>query len=189
MLHTCNYQIFSRETNAFSCPFITAFICTRKRREGLGTLIQYNGYTGLDALAQGRKVDSNRCSSLSLGINYIPRGLGHWQKVTTAWDRKQLFHHTLPIKQQPGGIVEENNGRGQQHNQAPYEDIISNGKLSALALYCISYVYNTKVPPPTELRVCTFLTPRWSHIVNSGSKAGAFSWGSSKKRGPLSGKR
>lgn len=77
---------------------------------------------------------------------------------------------------------------GQQHNQAPYQEIISNGKPSALALYCISYVYGTKLPPPTESRVCTFLAPRRSHIVNSSSKAGATSWVSSKKRAPLSGK-
>lgn len=55
MPHTCKHQIFSRGINVFSCLFITAFICTQKRREGFGTLIQYNSYTELDALAQGTK--------------------------------------------------------------------------------------------------------------------------------------
>lgn len=55
MLHTCKYQIFSRGTDTFSCPFTTAFICTQERKERLGTLIQYNSYTELDALAHGTK--------------------------------------------------------------------------------------------------------------------------------------
>lgn len=188
MLHTCKYQIFSRGIDAFSCPFMTAFICTQERREAWHPhSVQQLSRTR--CFGTRHEVESNHCSSLSRWINHIPRGPGRWQKVTTARDRKQFFHPTLPIKQQPGGRVVENNGRGQQHNQAAYEDVLSDRKLSALVLYCISYVYGTKVPPATEFRVCTFLAPRWSHIAISSSKVGAFSWGFSKKKGPLSGKR
>lgn len=139
MLHTCKYQILFRGRDAFSCLFMTTFISTQKRREGLGTFIQYNSYTELDALAQDTKSRATTAPPSPCWISHIPRRLGHWQKLTTAWDRKQLFHHTLPIKQQCGGTVKEKDGRGQQHNQAPYKDI-SNRKLLALALSTVHMV-------------------------------------------------
>lgn len=73
MLHTCKYQIFSRGTDAFSCLFTTAFICTQKRTEGLGTFIQYNSYTELNALVQDTKPRATTAPPSPCWISHIPR--------------------------------------------------------------------------------------------------------------------
>lgn len=187
MLHTCKYRVFSTGTDAFSCPFFTnAFICTQKRREWLGTLIWYNGYTKLDALAQGNKLRTITAPPSPCELTTFSGNRATGRKQPLPGTEKNSFNHTLSIKQQPEGIVGENNSSGQQHNQVAYEDIISNGKLTAPALYYTSYVYGTKVPPPIEFKICTFLAPRWSHTVISSSKVGVFSWRSSEKKRPVS---
>lgn len=180
VLHTCKYQIFSRGTNAFSCPLITVFICTWERRKVIGTLIQYNTYAGLDVQHKA-KVGGNNSSSISLWINHILKKLGHWQEVITARDIKQPFHHIVPIKQPPGGTGEENNttklllkASSQMEN--------CHHSFTLLPFLCTRYTC-------AEQRVCTFPGPSGSLILGSAFKAGAFFWRSSKERGSLFGKQ